>query len=85
LRLLRNTQKSSRAHKLARTYAFPESRASLVCAKVVIVGCVGVGSWAVVMLARSGVAHLRLIDFDLSSLNRHTTAALADVGTPKVQ
>jgi ThiF family len=31
---------------------------------------------------------MRLIDFDyvtLSSLNRHATAALADVGTPKVQ
>ncbi|KAH9956336.1 hypothetical protein BC827DRAFT_1232146 [Russula dissimulans] len=39
------------------------------------------------MLARSGVAQLRLVDFDyvtLSSLNRHATAALADVGTPKV-
>ncbi|KAF7317723.1 tRNA threonylcarbamoyladenosine dehydratase [Mycena kentingensis (nom. inval.)] len=40
-----------------------------------------------VMLARSGVSHVRLIDFDyvtLSSLNRHATALLSDVGTPKV-
>ena len=36
----------------------------------------------------SGVKKLRLVDFDqvtLSSLNRHATAALADVGTPKVK
>lgn len=37
---------------------------------------------------QSGVAKLRLIDFDqvtLSSLNRHATATRADVGTPKVR
>ncbi|KAG8813506.1 hypothetical protein FRC19_002381 [Serendipita sp. 401] len=40
------------------------------------------------MLARTGVGKLRLIDFDyvtLSSLNRHASATRADVGTPKVQ
>lgn len=34
-----------------------------------------------------GVSKIRLVDFDyvtLSSLNRHATAVLADVGTPKV-
>ncbi|KAF7296265.1 ThiF domain-containing protein [Mycena chlorophos] len=34
-----------------------------------------------------GISHIRLVDFDyvtLSSLNRHATAVLADVGTPKV-
>lgn len=34
-----------------------------------------------------GVSKIRLIDFDyvtLSSLNRHATALLSDVGTPKV-
>lgn len=76
--------------QLARNYAFlgEEGVARVREASVVIVGCGGVGSWAAVMLARSGVARLRLIDFDyvtLSSLNRHATAALADVGTPKVQ
>ncbi|KAI0268505.1 hypothetical protein BGY98DRAFT_1091490 [Russula aff. rugulosa BPL654] len=75
--------------QLARNYAFlREDGVSRVrAASVVIVGCGGVGSWTAVMLARSGVAKLRLIDFDyvtLSSLNRHATAALADVGTPKV-
>lgn len=36
----------------------------------------------------SGVADIRLVDFDyvtLSSLNRHATAVLTDVGTPKVK
>lgn len=38
-------------------------------------------------LLDSGVSRIRLVDFDnvsLSSLNRHATAVLADVGTPKV-
>ncbi|PCH36872.1 hypothetical protein WOLCODRAFT_140616 [Wolfiporia cocos MD-104 SS10] len=55
---------------------------------VVVVGCGGVGSWAAIMLVRSGISRIRLVDFDyvtLSSLNRHATAVLADVGTPKVK
>lgn len=35
-----------------------------------------------------GISKIRLVDFDqvtLSSLNRHATAILADVGTPKVR
>lgn len=35
-----------------------------------------------------GVSKIRLVDFDyvtLSSLNRHATATLDDVGTPKVK
>ena len=38
--------------------------------------------------SNSGVAKIRLVDFDyvtLSSLNRHAAAGLADVGTPKVK
>jgi hypothetical protein len=75
--------------QLARNYAFLGEK-GVECVRrssVVVVGCGGVGSWTAVMLARSGVGRLRLIDFDyvtLSSLNRHATAALADVGTPKV-
>ncbi|KAK9366316.1 hypothetical protein V1509DRAFT_630427 [Lipomyces kononenkoae] len=55
---------------------------------VIVVGCGGVGSWIVTMLVRSGIGKLRIIDFDqvtLSSLNRHATATLEDVGTPKVE
>ncbi|TIA98984.1 hypothetical protein E3P96_03011 [Wallemia ichthyophaga] len=54
---------------------------------VVIIGLGGVGSWATTMLVRSGVSKVRLVDFDqvtLSSLNRHATAQLKDVGKSKV-
>ncbi|GMH70553.1 hypothetical protein TrLO_g7611 [Triparma laevis f. longispina] len=54
---------------------------------VVVVGLGGVGSHAAHLLARSGVEKLILMDFDqvtLSSTNRHATATLRDVGTPKV-
>ncbi|GJE93462.1 tRNA threonylcarbamoyladenosine dehydratase [Phanerochaete sordida] len=75
--------------QLARNYAFfgEEGMEKIRRGKVVVVGCGGVGSWAAVMLVRSGVTDIRLVDFDyvtLSSLNRHATATLADVGTPKV-
>jgi len=39
-------------------------------------------------VTRRGVSKIRLVDFDyvtLSSLNRHATANLSDVGTPKVK
>ncbi|KAJ1444349.1 hypothetical protein M885DRAFT_627207 [Pelagophyceae sp. CCMP2097] len=55
-------------------------------ARVCILGLGGVGSHTAMMLARAGVAYLRIVDFDhvsLSSLNRHAVAALKDVGTPK--
>ncbi|KIP10798.1 hypothetical protein PHLGIDRAFT_125305 [Phlebiopsis gigantea 11061_1 CR5-6] len=75
--------------QLARNYAFfgEEGMEKIRRGKVVVVGCGGVGSWAAVMLVRSGITDIRLVDFDyvtLSSLNRHATAVLADVGTPKV-
>ena len=60
--------------------------AGIETAFVVVVGVGGVGSHAAAALARSGVARLRLIDYDfvsLSSLNRHATACRSDVGTPK--
>ncbi|CUA72759.1 tRNA threonylcarbamoyladenosine dehydratase [Rhizoctonia solani] len=74
---------------LARNYAFfgDEAMSKVRGGRVVVVGCGGVGSWAAVMLMRSGVSHIRLVDFDmvtLSSLNRHAVATLADVGVPKV-
>ena len=46
----------------------------------------GVGSHCAHLLLRSGIGHLRLVDFDqvtLSSLNRHCLATRADVGLPK--
>lgn len=75
--------------QLARNRVFltDDGLAKLRKAKIVIVGCGGVGSHCASALARSGVSYIRLIDFDqvsLSSLNRHAVATLADVGTPKV-
>lgn len=75
--------------QLARNRVFltDEGLANLRKAFIVVVGCGGVGSHATAALARSGCGKIRLIDFDqvtLSSLNRHSVATLADVGTPKV-
>ncbi|WWC62914.1 uncharacterized protein I303_105512 [Kwoniella dejecticola CBS 10117] len=75
--------------QLTRNYNFlgEESMDKVRNSYVVVVGCGGVGSWAALMLLRSGVGRILLIDFDLttlSSLNRHACATLEDVGTPKV-
>ncbi|KAI9090815.1 hypothetical protein DFS34DRAFT_653873 [Phlyctochytrium arcticum] len=74
--------------QLSRNYAFlgEQGVADVRKAFVIVVGLGGVGSHAAHMLLRSGVEHLRLIDFDqvsLSSLNRHAVATQADVGVPK--
>eukprot|EP00578_Thalassiosira_sp_NH16_P013235 CAMPEP_0181125970 /NCGR_PEP_ID=MMETSP1071-20121207/27352_1 /TAXON_ID=35127 /ORGANISM="Thalassiosira sp., Strain NH16" /LENGTH=533 /DNA_ID=CAMNT_0023211485 /DNA_START=12 /DNA_END=1611 /DNA_ORIENTATION=+ len=58
----------------------------ITSASVLVIGLGGVGSHTAHMLARAGVGHLRLVDFDqvtLSSLNRHAVATLEDVGLPK--
>lgn len=75
--------------QLTRTSSFltPPRLAQLRSSFITIVGLGGVGSHCASALARSGVSHIRLVDFDqvtLSSLNRHSVATLADVGTPKV-
>ncbi|MCJ1286149.1 hypothetical protein MMC26_005494 [Xylographa opegraphella] len=75
--------------QLTRTASFlrPEGLSALRSSFVVIVGLGGVGSHCTAALARSGVSHIRIIDFDqvtLSSLNRNAVATLADVGTSKV-
>ncbi|KAM0791713.1 hypothetical protein ACM66B_003982 [Microbotryomycetes sp. NB124-2] len=74
---------------LARNYAFfgPQKMKTIRDSFVIVVGLGGVGSATATMLVRSGVKKIRLIDFDqvsLSSLNRHSVATLAQVGTPKV-
>ncbi|KAN0064299.1 hypothetical protein ACQY0O_002490 [Thecaphora frezii] len=75
--------------QLSRNYSFlgDDGMQHIRDSFVIVVGAGGVGSWAALMLLRSGVGRLRLIDFDqvsLSSLNRHACATLADVGRPKV-
>lgn len=95
-----DTEKSSFASKefeesliheqLSRNIAFlgKENVEKIRKSFVIVVGAGGVGSWAALMLLRSGVERIRIIDFDqvtLSSLNRHAVATQADVGTPKVK
>ena len=75
--------------QLTRNYSFlsEEGMKKIRSLRIVVVGAGGVGSNAIIALARSGVSHLRIVDFDqvsLSSLNRHACATLKDVGRSKV-
>lgn len=66
----------------------PEGLAKLQRAHVAIVGIGGVGSWASESLARSGIGHLTLFDFDVvnpTNLNRQLTCLCDTVGKPKAQ
>ena len=76
--------------QLTRNYSFFSSSgmAKIRALRVIIVGAGGVGSNAIISLVRSGVTHIRIVDFDqvsLSSLNRHACATLKDVGRSKVE
>lgn len=54
---------------------------------VMVVGCGAVGSFAIEALARSGIGHLILIDFDViepSNINRQLFALTSTVSQPKV-
>ena len=56
-------------------------------ATVMVVGCGAVGSFAIEALARSGVGHIVLVDFDVveeSNINRQLFALTSTIGTPKV-
>jgi len=56
-------------------------------ATVMVVGCGAVGSFAIEALARSGIGHLILIDFDViesSNINRQLFALTSTVSQPKV-
>jgi len=56
-------------------------------AHVVIVGLGAVGSYALEVLARSGVGHLRLVDFDtvgITNINRQLLATDSTIGRNKV-
>jgi bacteriocin biosynthesis cyclodehydratase domain-containing protein len=59
----------------------------LARARVTVVGCGGLGTWALAALLAAGVRALRLADDDVvapSNLNRQVLYGPADVGTPKV-
>jgi tRNA A37 threonylcarbamoyladenosine dehydratase len=64
------------------------ARATLHRRRVAVIGVGGVGSWAVEALARSGIGHLTLIDFDnvaVSNVNRQIQALESTLGAAKVQ
>ena len=64
-----------------------EAISKLQQSTVMVVGCGAVGSFAIESLARSGVGHLILIDFDKveeSNINRQLFALDSTIGKPKV-
>ncbi len=67
----------------------PEAaQARLRDARVVVLGCGGLGSWALCGLACAGVGTLVLVDgdrVDLSNLNRQLLYRAADIGRVKVE
>jgi tRNA A37 threonylcarbamoyladenosine dehydratase len=65
-----------------------ENQQRVHAARVLVVGGGGVGSHAAIALARGGVLNIRVIDFDrvtVSSLNRHASGTLSEVGMSKVE
>ena len=65
-----------------------EGQQKLQEAKVLVVGCGGLGSPIAVNLAASGVGEIHLVDFDtidISNLHRQVFYSLNDVGKPKAK
>jgi tRNA A37 threonylcarbamoyladenosine dehydratase len=78
---------SRRFGGVSRLYG-PELRARFQDATVVVAGLGGVGSWAAEALARTGIGHLVLVDFDHiaeSNTNRQLHALEGQYGKAKVQ
>ena len=78
---------SRRFGGVSRLYG-PELRAHFQHATVVVAGLGGVGSWAAEALARTGIGHLVLVDFDHiaeSNTNRQLHALEGQYGKAKVQ
>ncbi len=66
----------------------PEALAKLGAAHVAVIGLGAVGSFAVEALARTGVGHLRLVDYDIvhvSNINRQLYALESTIGKPKTE
>jgi tRNA A37 threonylcarbamoyladenosine dehydratase len=82
-----DTIESRRFGGVSRLYG-ADLRARFQQARVVVAGLGGVGSWAAEALARTGVGHLILIDFDhiaQSNTNRQLHALDGQYGKAKVQ
>ena len=55
---------------------------------VMVIGCGAVGSYAIEALARGGIGHIKLVDFDVveeSNINRQLFALQSTVGMKKVE
>lgn len=64
-----------------------EAMRKLTDATVMVVGCGAVGSYAIEALARSGIGHIIVVDFDVvdeSNTNRQIFALNSTIGMPKV-
>ncbi|MDD2236761.1 MAG: tRNA threonylcarbamoyladenosine dehydratase [Kiritimatiellae bacterium] len=82
------TQEDIPFFKRTALLAGPEGLQRLREARVTVVGLGAVGSFAVEALARSGIGHLRLIDFDViheSNINRQLYALPSTIGEPKIE
>jgi tRNA A37 threonylcarbamoyladenosine dehydratase len=76
----------SRFGGIARLYGL-DAWERIRAARVMVVGIGGVGSWAVEALARTGIGHLILVDFDevcVTNVNRQIHALDGTVGQSKV-
>jgi bacteriocin biosynthesis cyclodehydratase domain-containing protein len=65
-----------------------EAQRRLRASTVAVLGCGGLGTWALGAIASLGVGRLVLVDHDnveLSNLNRQILYSPADIGTPKVE
>ncbi len=57
-------------------------------ATIMIIGCGAVGSYAIEALARAGIGHLKLVDFDtvsISNINRQLFALNSTLGLKKIE
>jgi tRNA A37 threonylcarbamoyladenosine dehydratase len=84
---IEDSLESRRFGGVSRLYG-PELRARFQQATVVVAGLGGVGSWAAEALARTGIGHLVLVDFDHiaeSNTNRQLHALEGQYGKAKVQ
>jgi adenylyltransferase/sulfurtransferase len=65
-----------------------EGQEKLQKARVLIIGCGGLGSPLSIYLAAAGIGHIGLVDFDVvdfTNLQRQIAFATSDVGRPKVE
>jgi tRNA A37 threonylcarbamoyladenosine dehydratase len=77
-------------HRFSRTELLigAEGLAALAEKRVMVCGIGGVGSYAAEALARAGIGHITLVDFDdicLTNVNRQLHALSSTVGRPKVE